>query len=591
MLRGRKDPLSGQPVRSIDHHQADKPTFKTYRPSGAAHSKSILVNPDTKSTLAIPHLNNRKFRKDHPLANDQAALDRLLAPQFQSGAVAEERKSFDHAFAAAAAGDGGGGGVGAGPSRMDRLGGRSGSVRTGTSDGTGTGDGHGPVGAGRKRLLSGRRHRDQQQQDSHGDGEEQLTSKALGVYIDKQGRLHDKEYDPFETVRSVSKKKFEGRSAFGAAREDDSEAGSDVSGSIGGGGGAGRNDGRFGLAARNAGILEAYGRAASDWQLASAGNPAFEARDRARVHDLQSRIRIEDSRGQVGDGYTARPSKSWKQGDDEDYHHAHEGDSNEDAMNRTVYSEYDSGVSATSPKVDDGRHPQAFGYGGSNAHLPPAFRVGRLQVDSRQPGSSSAASSSGSRSSPNPSNKKSNPSTSARTHASRLAQLEERPRSLLYPATPAQIAAQQEKEKARGKRGVHGDLSSDPDVFIPPIAPFNPAYHPARRRRHPASIPSPRSNVPSRAAGEATRAMMSYLPTRWARGDHEIRTNEEAIEKYRPLEWQGSQKAGVSGNGEPDWTPSCMDAIKRNWHEFSLSLRFGAHRTKKKLQRKVRNAM
>lgn len=34
-----------------------------------------------------------------------------------------------------------------------------------------------------------------------------------------------------------------------------------------------------------------------------------------------------------------------------------------------------------------------------------------------------------------------------------------------------------------------------------------------------------------------------------------------------------------------------MDAIKRNWHEFSLSLRFGAHRTKKKLQRKVQNAM
>lgn len=505
------------------------------------------------------------------MANDQAALDRLLAPQFQSGAVAEERKSFDHAFAAtAAAGDGGGVGVGAGPSRMDRLGGRSGSVRTGTSDGTGTGDGHGPVGAGRKRLLSGRRHRDQQQQDSHGDGEEQLTSKALGVYIDKQGRLHDKEYDPFETVRSVSKKKFEGRSAFGAAREDDSEAGSDVSGSIGGGGGGGgggRNDGRFGLAARNAGILEAYGRAASDWQLASAGNPAFEARDRARVHDLQSRIRIEDSRGQVGDGYTARPSKSWKQGDDEDYHHAHEGDSNEDAMNRTVYSEYDSGVSATSPKVDDGRHPQAFGYGGSNTHLPPAFRVGRLQVDSRQPGSSSAASSSGSRSSPNPSNKKSNPSTSARTHASRLAQLEERPRSLLYPATPAQIAAQQEKEKARGKRGVHGDLSSDPDVFIPPIAPFNPAYHPARLAGGGSSVHS-LSSVERAISGRRgsykgdgkpastvfASHEMSYLPTRWARGDHEIRTNEEAIEKYRPLEWQGSQKAGVSGNGEPDWT-------------------------------------
>jgi hypothetical protein len=427
---------------------------------------------------------------------------------------------------------------------------------------------------GRKRLLSGRGRRDHNKEDSYGDGEEQLTSKALGVYIDKQGRLHDKEYDPFETVRSVSKKKFEGRSAFGAAREDDSEAGSDVSGSIGGGGG-GRHDGRFGLAARNAGILEAYGRAASDWQLAAeGGNPAFEARDRSRVHDLQSRIRIEDTPRDVGDGYTARASKSWKQGDDEEdyqHHHAHEGDSTEDAMNRTVYSEYDSGVSATSPKVDDGRHHQAFGYGGSNAHLPPAFRVARLQSDSRQPASSSAASSSGSRSSPNPSNKKSNPSSSAKTHASRLAQLEERPRSLLYPATPAQIAAQQEKEKARGKRGVHGDLGSDPDVFIPPIAPFNPAYHPARRIGGGAggssvhSLSSVERAISGRRGsykGDGKPAStvfasheMSYLPTRWARGDHEIRTNEEAIEKYRPLEWQGSQKAGgVSGNGEPDWT-------------------------------------
>jgi hypothetical protein len=425
---------------------------------------------------------------------------------------------------------------------MDRLTNRSGSVRTGTSDGTGTGDGH--HAAGRKRLLSGRRHR--AEQEFPGEGEEQLTSKALGVYIDKQGRLHDKEYDPFETVRSVSKKKFEGRSAFGAAREDDSEAGSDVSGSIGG------RDGRFGLAARNAGILEAYGRQSADWR--GGANPAFEARDRARVEDLQSRIRIEDPQ----EGYAPRGSKSWKQGDEEDYH-AHERDSNEDAMNRTVYSEYDSGVSATSPKADDVRH-QPFGYGGPNA------RVARLQDDSRRPASSSAASSSGSRSSPNPSTKtRTNPSTSAKTHTSRLAQLEERPRSLLYPATPAQIAAQQEKEKARGKRGVHADLGSDPDVFIPPIAPFNPAYHPARLAGGSSvhSLSSVERAISGRrgsykgdkpASTVFASHEMSYLPTRWARGDHEIRTNEEAIEKYRPLEWQGSQKAGVSGNGEPDWT-------------------------------------
>lgn len=527
---------------------------------GAAHSKSILVNPDTKSTLAIPQLNNRKFRKEHQHANDQAALDRLLAPQFQSGAVAEERKSFDYHHHQSAPGLGlglGYAGGEAGPSRMERLTNRSGSVRTGTSDGTGTGEGHHHHhhAAGRKRLLSGRRHRGEQ--DFPGEGEEQLTSKALGVYIDKQGRLHDKEYDPFETVRSVSKKKIESRSAFGAAREDDSEAGSDVSGSMGGG----RDGGRFGLAARNAGILDAYGRASADWRGSGGGgggNPAFEARDRARVEDLQSRIRIEDPQL---DGYAPRGAESWKQGDEEDYHAAHERDSHEDAMNRTVYSEYDSGVSATSPKADDARHQPFGGYGG------PSARIARLQVESRRPASSSAASSSGSRSSPNPSTKtRTNPSTSARTHASRLPQLEERPRSLLYPATPAQIAAQQEKEKARGKRGVHADLSADPDVFIPPIAPFNPAYHPARLAGGGSSVHS-LSSVERAISGRRgsykgdkpastvfASHEMSYLPTRWARGDHEIRTNEEAIEKYRPLEWQGSQKAGVSGNGEPDWT-------------------------------------
>lgn len=531
---------------------------------GAAHSKSILVNPDTKSTLAIPQLNNRKFRKEHQHANDQAALDRLLAPQFQSGAIAPERKSFDYQTGLGLGFVPSGGDGVAGPSRaMDRLTNRSGSIRTHTSDGTGTGDGHG---GGRKRLLSGRRHRADHESPVDG-AEEQLTSKALGVYIDKQGRLHDKEYDPFETVRSVSRKKFEGRSAFGAAREDDSEAGSDVSGSF-----VGRGENRFGLATRNAGILEAYGRTASDWQLES-GNPAFESRDMQRVQDLQNRIHIEDN-GDLADGYGAsrvpahgRSAKSWKQGDDHDYRlETHEQDSNEDAMNRTVYSEYDSGVSATSPKGDDiGRH-QSFAHVGSNQKLP-AFRVGRLQVDSRQPASSSAASSSGSRSSPNPSNKaRQNHSTSVKTQASRLAQLEERPRSLLYPATPAQIAAQQ--EKAKSKRGVHGDLSADPDVFIPPIAPFNPAYHPGRPTGSGApslssverAISGRRGSYHSHNKGDKPASTvfasheMSYLPTRWARGDHEIRVNEEAIEKYRPLEWQGSQKAGVSGNGEPDWT-------------------------------------
>lgn len=435
---------------------------------------------------------------------------------------------------------------------MDRLAGRSGSLRTHTSDGTGTGDGH--PGGGRKRLLSGRKRVEQEPSDG---GEEQLTSKALGVYIDKQGRLHDREYDPFETVRSVSKKKFEGRSAFGAAREDDSEAGSDVSNSL-----VGRNDGRYGVPARNAGILEAYGRAAQDWQYGGQGmNPAFEGRDRRQVQDLQSRVVVEGEE-------VPRASKSWRDGDDQRYGDEH---GHEDVTNRTVYSEYDSGVSATSPKPGD--HAR---YQSARMEKSPSigFRVDRLQIDARQAGSSSAASSSGSRSSPHPSNKsRQNPSTSAKTHASRLAQLEERPRSLLYPATPAQIAAQQ--EKAKNKRGGAaggggGDLGTDPDVYIPPIAPFHPAYHPSGRpsnSRAPSlssveraisgrrgSYHSHRQDHQKPASTVFASHEMSYLPTRWARGDHEIRTNEEAIEKYRPLEWQGSQKAGVSGNGEPDWT-------------------------------------
>lgn len=168
-------------------------------------------------------------------------------------------------------------------------------MRTHTSDGTGTGDG--TASAGRKRLLSGRsrRRRDDstaataENGGGDGGGEEHLTSRALGVYIDKQGRLHDKEYDPFETVRSVSRKKFEGRSAFGAAREDDSEAGSDVSGSL-----AGREQ-RYG------GYPAAYGR--NGWGYGGRGgvDPAFETRDRRHVQDLQSRVVIGD-----GDGSTLR---------------------------------------------------------------------------------------------------------------------------------------------------------------------------------------------------------------------------------------------------------------------------------------------
>ncbi|KAJ9107025.1 hypothetical protein QFC19_002894 [Naganishia cerealis] len=544
-------------------------------PGGAAHSKGILINPDTKSTLAIPHINNRKYRKEHKHANDQAALDRLLAPQFQSGAIAEERKSFDYqgGIGRGLGPSAGGDGI-AGPSRgLDRLTSRSGSVKTHTSDGTG--HGHGDANGGTKRRLLSGRHRSTRNDGRDGDGrsdgndaEERLTSKTLGVYIDKQGRLHDKEYDPFETVRSLSQKKFERRSAFGASREDDSEAGSDISGSF-----VGRE-----IGARNAGMLEAYERTTSDRQLASS-NPAFVARDRQRVQDLQSRIRIEDEEedGDIGAGYTlTRPSangitgKSWNQDDDREYRleGQEQEDSNEDATNRTVYSEYDSGVSATSPKGDDNGRHQSFARMGTTQKMPPS-KIGRVQIDSQRTVPSSAASSSGSRSSPMPSNtSKQGPSTSMKTQASRLAQLEERPRSLLYPATPAQIAAQQ--AKAKGKRGLHGDPSADPDVFIPPVAPFNPAYHTSRPIGSQApSLSSVERAISGRrgsyqhshnrgnnAAASTVFASheMSYLPTRWARGDHEIRVGEESIDKYRPLEWQGSQRAGVSGNGEPDWT-------------------------------------
>ncbi|KAJ9095618.1 hypothetical protein QFC21_005489 [Naganishia friedmannii] len=571
MLRGKKDPLSGQQIRPIETRQPERPLYKVYRPSGAAHSKGILINPDTKSALAIPHINNRKYRKEHKHANDQAALDRLLAPQFQSGAIAEERKSFDYQGGIGLGlAHSGGDGI-AGPSRgVDRLTSRSGSVKTHTSDGTG--HGHGDAnGGGKRRLLSGR-HRSSRNDGRDGDGrsdgndaEERLTSKTLGVYIDKQGRLHDKEYDPFETVRSLSQKKFERRSAFGAAREDDSEAGSDISGSF-----VGRD-----IGARNAGMLETYGRTTSQGQMI-AGNPAFNARDRQRVQELQNQVRIEDDdeeSGDIADGhYAFRPpangiaGKSWNNDDDRDYrfHSQEQEDSNEDATNRTVYSEYDSGVSATSPKGEDGGKHPSFARISTTQRLP-HFQVGRLQIDSQRNVPSTAGSSSASRSSPHLSNtSKQGPSTSMKTQASRLAQLEERPRSLLYPATPAQIAAQQ--EKAKGKRGMHGVAGADPDVFIPPVAPFNPAYHTSRPTgsRAPSlssverAISGRRGSYHSHNKGNASTVFasheMSYLPTRWARGDHEIRVGEESIEKYRPLEWQGSQKAGVSGNGEPDWT-------------------------------------
>ena len=604
---------------SPSHHQPPQPisqtpltpilSSRTTAPS--AHSTHLHIRPDPSSSLPFAPVTRAKFRKDHKQANDNAALDRLLADEFQSGresvslggeeGVLGGRRSVDQGGRPVGLGLGRQGSAGRGSLEGGAVGeaaGRRGTglarnlsekltgVRSGggTTGGAGVGphSGSGANGGGggsdrpsaasglmKRRLGSGRRKPlgsgSGQGNGAHSDEEvEQLSSRALGVFIDQEGRLHDKEYDPFEKVRSLSRRKVERRRVFGAAREDESEVGSEGSGSavsgFGGGGG--------GFEARYAG---AYGRnTMKSPTFTSPGAESSAAGGRTR--------------------------------------------------SGTLWSEYDSGISATSPRPFGTVDPEIAGgplsplYAGKDQQGEDNVGVGNAQhtlsPTSSRPSSSQRG---GRREGPMASSVKTSNTIS-------LARLEERPRSLLFPATPAQLAAQKIKErnasshghhhhhhhdgrtsKAGGRR--HHDVLEEEDDEVaaalrPPVAPFNPMYSTDRRAGSPSSSikagkgkardsgeysrmynngsgqygrrqsthshPGQAHSIHLQGDGHAAKSVsglqhagssvfsgadMGYLPSRWARGEREFRAGEEELDKYRPMEFRGTRE----DHKEPEW--------------------------------------
>ena len=573
-------------------------------------------------------VNRAKFRKDHKTANDNAALDRLLATEFQSG-----RESISLGSVGArgdGAGGGGGGGTGAGilqsakglgpvvlptTSTMMTGGGRKSfdtstggtgptllgrqtsggrrishdrdrgqmglarnlseklGVRQGTSDIPGHAS-EGPFRATKRRLGSARRNPPGPSTgNGSGDEQEELSSRALGVYIDQEGRLHDKEYDPFEKVRSLSRRKVEKRRVFGAAREDESEVGSEGSGSM------------------------VSGFAGFDNRL-GAGSRNNNRRDPRQSYD-------QDAHGRQGQG--EREDEEW-------------GSPNPDeslgtrTRSNTLWSEYDSGISATSPRpvhVDhsefgDPTSPMYAKSGGKRDDLD----QGPLSPTSSQPSSSQYVA--------QRNTSRSQPGSVKTAHTLGLARLEERPRSLLFPATPAQLAAQKIKERNDPRRVGAGKVSQQHhhqqhhhhqhhhhrmnDVVIeeetlrPPVAPFNPMFSNDKRGKSPASSiksgkgkqrdsaessrmygyeqhQSPHgrrastqsqphqhhadgyganksiSGVQHASSSVFSAGDMGYLPSRWARGEREFREGEEELDKYRPMEFRGTRE----DQKEPEW--------------------------------------
>lgn len=429
---------------------------------------------------------------------------------------------------------------------------------------TGLKDREGPFRATKRRLGSARRNPQGGASRSgnpmggdYDEDEEELSSRALGVYIDGEGRLHDKEYDPFEKVRSLSRRKVERRRVFGAAREDESEVGSDLSGS--GVGFAGFDNGRGG------GGLQ---------------------RNQVKAGGYQ-----QQQQGQEGE--------EWDDADKEP-----ETMGNRTRSNTLNWSEYDSGISATSPRpgvarereFEDPTSPTRKSIG-QNDPLSP------MTATSSQPSSSQYV--------------QRHASSSTRAGSTRTTQkrMEERPRSLLFPATPAQVAAQKIKERNAPHRGTAGSKTqhqhqhhhtSQPaqrthrmdDVVIeeeqlrPPVAPFNPMYGGEKRGKSPASSiksgkgkhrdsgdhtytyghhggagrrPSTQSQphahghqhhlqdgvsgVQHASSSVFSAGDMGYLPSRWARGEREFRAGEEELDKYRPMEFRGTRE----DQKEPEW--------------------------------------
>lgn len=566
-------------------------------------------------------VNRAKFRKDHKAANDNAALDVLLATEFQSGRdlqrestslglgaageggilqsakglgpvvppLSAGRKSFDTGYTGPGLGLGRQG-SGSGNRRLSHEGSRaqlglgrnlSEKLSLGGAKGSSSAEngGEGPFRATKRRLGSARRNPPGSRSNPNGnyganseDEQEELSSRALGVYIDQEGRLHDKEYDPFEKVRSLSRRKVEKRRVFGAAREDESEVGSEGSGSFVGLGG-------------------------------------FEGARAGRMSQSQSRTRSQgqSERGQEHEDET--------QGYGSPNANNADGNGNPESMgtrtrSNTLWSEYDSGISATSPRPAGAESEFGDPLSPLHAKFKDGINVnGPLSPTSSHPSSNQYGQGQGQR----------NSSSVKTSHTSALARLEERPRSLLFPATPAQVAAQKIKERNAPQHHHHrtskvshhtpthththahrvNDVVIEEEPLRPPVAPFNPMFSSERRGKSPASSIKSGGKGKRRESGDSSRMYaagaagrrpstqsqphassfphhlqadahagrsvsgvqhasssvfsggdMGYLPSRWARGEREFRAGEEELDKYRPMEFRGTRE----DQKEPEWT-------------------------------------
>lgn len=92
----------------------------------------------------------------------------------------------------------------------------------------------------------------------------------------------------------------------------------------------------------------------------------------------------------------------------------------------------------------------------------------------------------------------------------------------------------------------HSTDNNDFDDFPPP-----PPFHDGGRR--PSSTAS-LSLHPTTGTGRDASEILDqgpYLPSRWAKGDKQLRTTEDEKDKYRPMEWGG--KKGELGGRVPEW--------------------------------------
>lgn len=549
---------SGPHFRAVEVQEHERPLYRVYRPAPSAHSSHLLVQPSTSnSPFALPLSTSqsaRQYRKQHGAANDAAALDRLLAPAFSSEAKTggldelgmvgkpRERRSLD----------------------------RHESMKSAES--RHSGEGTNLSGDSKRKSKSHRRSRLSRRQ-SHGSSsssQEELTSRGMNLYVDKDNKLHDGDFDPFETVRSKSLKKVQHRPAFGA--DVDPEQGSEV-GSLGG-------------------SSVGFNNAAAAWT--GGGGAAYRADEEERI-----RRRLVEERRRLQVDVDA--AKGY---DDGRFHHQYVTEDGKETA-----SEYDSGYAATSPGPSKA---PSNGVGGVveqsiGALSPPVTSASQyvthhpLNHDTLSPElSTSYASNNAPRSSglQSASQYKEYPRhlpTSMTSGRGYLVDREEHARQLLFPDTPPPPRESASTFRHSNSATAPGATTSRIASFDPPVAPFaTDASGNRPKARRTDSIGSNdmfrKHTAPSAVASKPGSTVFDpqeygYLPSRWAQGDHELRLGEEAREKYRPREWHPTHSANEKQKG--DFIPSCTDSIKHNWHEFCLSLRFSTHRTKKKLERKM----